>query len=102
MVVMVVMVVVVVMTIPLADRGCLCLAFSDQSGFWAAVLSLMSIIWFHHQLGAVPLRGADLLSRRRGLLVMQVVMAVQVLSFLPQRAVLIFKHFGGLRELSGL
>lgn len=108
--VMVMVMVVIVTVVPSADCSCLSLAFSDQSGsrrpggflpcrtglLRAAVFSLASLIWFYHQLGAVHRRGVDLLSRcpcrcRRRLLVEQVVVAV-----------LIFGHFRGLWQLSGL
>lgn len=74
-VVIVVVTVIMVMMIPVADSGCLRLAFSDQSGrrpgaFWDAISS-------HHQLSAVHHRGADRLSHRRRRR-LQVVMAVLI------------------------
>lgn len=105
MVVVVVVVMVIVVVVVPADYSCRRLALGDQSGsrrpgglppcrtglVRAAVLAPVSFIWFHHQLGAVRRRGADLLSRRRGLLVVQVVVTV-----------LIFGDFRGLWKLSGL
>lgn len=106
-VVIVIVVVVVIVVVPSADCSCLCLALSDQSGgsrpggllpCRTAVLFLMSFVWFHQQLSAVRRRSADLLSRR-GLLVVEVVMALRVLRLLPQHAILILC---GLWKLSGL
>lgn len=96
-VIVVVIMVVIVVMVPPADCSCLCLALSDQSGcrrpgaflpcrtrlFQAAVLTLVSFIRFHHELGAVHRRGADPLSRCHhcshcGLLVVRVVVAVLI------------------------
>lgn len=64
-------------------------------------MSLVNFVWFRYQLGGVGWRGGELLDCCGGLLVVEIVMAVCVLRFLPQDAVLFLGIFGVVGEFSG-